>query len=223
MVLVPYAGVKGLNALPPVRVPVPVYEPGLALQTISGPVIQLPGTIGVEWATVGSVSIPAEASTAIAGTGAVFAITINGNGGGGDSGQKGGDSGRPRRAISTKRSNRPSKRSGRCAATSLPTRCLCRTSAPPHQVANPDPALGPNQVRYQARFVNEASGEVIDVSINYDPSRRPGSCGTVRRRRGIRRGQRADLARRRFCLWRIEYARTYFWRADRRRRRMRVL
>lgn len=40
----------------------------------------------------------------------------------------------------------------------------------PHEVANLDPNLGPNQVRYQATFVNEVTGETIDVSINYDPT-----------------------------------------------------
>ena len=38
----------------------------------------------------------------------------------------------------------------------------------PHKIANPDPHLGPNQVRYQARFVNEVTGEIIDASINFD-------------------------------------------------------
>jgi hypothetical protein len=38
-----------------------------------------------------------------------------------------------------------------------------------HDVAKPDPNLGPNQVRYQAQFVDDASGEVYNISINYDP------------------------------------------------------
>jgi hypothetical protein len=48
----------------------------------------------------------------------------------------------------------------------------------PHKVANLDPALGPNQVRYQATFRNELTGEVIDVSINYDPT--TGQFGTIK-------------------------------------------
>jgi hypothetical protein len=38
-----------------------------------------------------------------------------------------------------------------------------------HKMANPDPSLGPNQVRYQAEFVDDATGEVYQVSVNFDP------------------------------------------------------
>jgi len=48
----------------------------------------------------------------------------------------------------------------------------------PKAYANPDPLLGPNQVRYQAQFVNEFTGEVIDVSVNYDPT--TGQFGTIK-------------------------------------------
>jgi len=48
----------------------------------------------------------------------------------------------------------------------------------PKAIANPDPLLGPNQVRYQAQFVNEFTGEVIDVSVNYDPT--TGQFGTIK-------------------------------------------
>ncbi len=65
MVLVPYAGVKGLNALPPVPIRVPVPQPGMVLQTIDGALVTL--SAGVSWETVAVVSfaVPAEASTAI--------------------------------------------------------------------------------------------------------------------------------------------------------------
>jgi hypothetical protein len=39
----------------------------------------------------------------------------------------------------------------------------------PHQVANQDPALGGDQVRYQASMFNEATGEWSSWSVNYDP------------------------------------------------------
>ncbi len=48
----------------------------------------------------------------------------------------------------------------------------------PHEVANRDPALGSDQVRYQATFVNEVTGETIEVSINYDPT--TGRFGTIK-------------------------------------------
>lgn len=85
MVLVPYAGVRGLNALPPVRVPYPALRPGMALMTADGAIIPTGGTVAVEWATVGTVAVPAEASTAIAGAGGVvvMAMSADGNGGGG--------------------------------------------------------------------------------------------------------------------------------------------
>jgi hypothetical protein len=48
----------------------------------------------------------------------------------------------------------------------------------PHQVANLDPALGPNQVRYQTTFLNEATGERINISVNFDPT--TGQFGTIK-------------------------------------------
>jgi RHS repeat-associated protein len=50
----------------------------------------------------------------------------------------------------------------------------------PYEVANPDPLLGeaPNQVRYQATVVNEATGETINVSIGFDPA--TGRFGTIK-------------------------------------------
>ncbi|QDU60276.1 tRNA(Glu)-specific nuclease WapA precursor [Planctomycetes bacterium Pan216] len=48
----------------------------------------------------------------------------------------------------------------------------------PHKMANPDSALGPNQVRYQATFKNEFTGESIKVSVNYDPA--TGLFGTIK-------------------------------------------
>lgn len=128
----------------------------------------MPGTIAWEWATVGAVSIPAEAGTAIAGTGVVFSVTINGNGGGGDSGQNGPSNFKEavEQAVQAEWALR-----GDFTAEAMSLRDI----SAPHQVANLDPALGPNQVRYQARFVNE---EVIDVSINYDPT--TGQFGTIK-------------------------------------------
>jgi Pretoxin HINT domain len=38
----------------------------------------------------------------------------------------------------------------------------------PHKMANPDPNLGPNQVRYQATFRDTFTGERVQISINYD-------------------------------------------------------
>jgi hypothetical protein len=65
MVLVPYAGVKGLNVVPPVPIRVPVPQLGMVLQTIDGALVTVPA--GVSWETVAVVSfaVPAEASTAI--------------------------------------------------------------------------------------------------------------------------------------------------------------
>jgi hypothetical protein len=48
----------------------------------------------------------------------------------------------------------------------------------PKTIANPDSLLGPNQVRYQARFLNEFTGKFIDVSINYDSM--TGRFGTIK-------------------------------------------
>jgi|GEM_PF-730936 hypothetical protein len=81
MVLVPYAGVKGLNALPPMPVRVPVFQPSAALVTADGMLVAVPG--GVAWETVAVVSfaVPVEAATALGGTGAVFAVVANGPGG----------------------------------------------------------------------------------------------------------------------------------------------
>jgi Pretoxin HINT domain len=38
----------------------------------------------------------------------------------------------------------------------------------PHKMANLDPNLGPNQVRYQATFLDTFTGERVHISINYD-------------------------------------------------------
>ena len=48
----------------------------------------------------------------------------------------------------------------------------------PKAVTNLDPALGPNQVRYQVSVVNEATGETLDVSVGYDPT--IGQFGTIK-------------------------------------------
>ena len=48
----------------------------------------------------------------------------------------------------------------------------------PHKVANLDPALGPKQVRYQARFFDHLNEEFLDISINYDPE--TGLFGTIK-------------------------------------------
>jgi hypothetical protein len=48
----------------------------------------------------------------------------------------------------------------------------------PHQVASLDPALGPGQVRYQATVLNEATGETVEVSVNFDPT--TGQFGTIK-------------------------------------------
>ncbi len=37
----------------------------------------------------------------------------------------------------------------------------------PRQMANPEPGLGPGQVRYQATF-EDYKGEIIEISVNYD-------------------------------------------------------
>lgn len=39
----------------------------------------------------------------------------------------------------------------------------------PHKIVNADPKLGANQVRYQARFVDDATGYVYNISVNCDP------------------------------------------------------
>jgi hypothetical protein len=39
----------------------------------------------------------------------------------------------------------------------------------PHHIANPDPNLGPGQVRYQATFADPINGDRINISVNYDP------------------------------------------------------
>lgn len=85
--LVPYAGVKGLNALPVVDLSLPVFQPGAVVQTIDGGLVAVPS--GVAWETVGTVTfaVPAESATAVGGTGAVMAVNIDGTGGGGNSGQ----------------------------------------------------------------------------------------------------------------------------------------
>jgi hypothetical protein len=40
----------------------------------------------------------------------------------------------------------------------------------PHAVSSLDANLGPNQVRYQARFYDHVDDSYIDISINYDPT-----------------------------------------------------
>jgi hypothetical protein len=47
----------------------------------------------------------------------------------------------------------------------------------PQAVANPDPELGPNQVRYQVRFADEF-GQITGYSVNYDPVM--GRFGTIK-------------------------------------------
>ena len=37
------------------------------------------------------------------------------------------------------------------------------------KMANPEPDLGPNQVRYQTRFRDEFTGDSYNISVNYDP------------------------------------------------------
>jgi RHS repeat-associated protein len=48
----------------------------------------------------------------------------------------------------------------------------------PHKVANLDPKLGPNQVRYQCSVVNDMTGETTNWSVNYDPD--TGNFGTIK-------------------------------------------
>ena len=48
----------------------------------------------------------------------------------------------------------------------------------PRQYANPDPALGPDQVRFQTVFKNGVTGEISNVSVNYDPT--TGQFGTIK-------------------------------------------
>ena len=171
MVLVPYAGVKGLNALPNVPVRLPTFQPGAVLQTVDGALVAVPG--GVAWETVGVITfaVPAETATAIAGTGAVFAVTINGNGGGGGSGPNmpSNFSELVEQAVQEEWAQRGDLTADAMTLVDLEG---------PKAIANPDPLLGPNQVRYQAQFVNEFTGEVIDVSVNYDPT--TGQFGTIK-------------------------------------------
>jgi len=84
MVLVAYAGVKGLNALPPVPLRIPLPKPSLVLQTVDGVLVTVPG--GVAWAEVGVISfaIPTEVATWVALTGNVMAMTVTNPGGSGD-------------------------------------------------------------------------------------------------------------------------------------------
>ncbi len=51
------------------------------------------------------------------------------------------------------------------------------------KVANLDPNLGPNQVRYQARFLDHVSDEYIDISINFDPD--TGLFGIIKEASGL--------------------------------------
>jgi len=167
MTLVPYAGVRGVNALPPVPVRVPVPQPSMVLQTVDGALLTLPG--GVAWETVAVVSfaLPAEASTAIT----VAAMSMTGPGGGGDSSQN---------SPSNFRELTEQAVQEEWALRGDPTAEAMRLVdlEGPKAIANPDPLLGPNQVRYQARFVNEFTGEVIDVSVNFDPT--TGQFGTIK-------------------------------------------
>lgn len=48
----------------------------------------------------------------------------------------------------------------------------------PHKVANIDPALGKDHERYQVTVHNEATDEMIDVSVNFDPT--TGTFGTIK-------------------------------------------
>jgi len=79
MVLVPYAGVRGINALPTVPVRVPVPQPGMVLQTVDGALVTVPGGVAWETVVVVSFAVPAEASTAIT----VVAMSASGPGSGG--------------------------------------------------------------------------------------------------------------------------------------------
>ncbi len=164
LVLVPYAAGEGLAALGPVRLPVPVYEPGGVLQTVGGSAIQVPGTIAWEWAAVGTVTIPAEVT---AGVSVVYSITTGGNAGEGDSEHPSGLNGPSNFSELTEQAVQEEwTQRGDLTADAMSLQDI----SPPHQVANLDPALGPNQVRYQATFVNEVTGEIVEVSINYDPT-----------------------------------------------------
>lgn len=171
MVLVPYAGIKWVNTLPPIRLPVLVYEPGIVLQNAGAPIIQMPGTLAWEWATIGTVSIPVESTGAISGTGIVFSVTINGNTWDGNSGQNGPSNFYElvEQAVQGEWAQRGDLTSDAMSLQDI---------SGPHQVANLDPALGNNQIRYQATFRNEMTGEVIDVSFNYDPT--TGQFGTIK-------------------------------------------
>jgi hypothetical protein len=168
MVLVPYAGVKGLNALPNVPVRLPTFQPGAVLQTVDGAMVAVPG--GVAWETVGVITfaVPAEAATAIAGTGAVFSVTINGGGGSGQN-MPSNFNELVEQAVQEEWAQRGDLTADAMTLVDLEGPKAC---------ANPDPLLGPNQVRYQAQFVNEFTGEVIDVSVNYDPT--TGQFGTIK-------------------------------------------
>ncbi len=52
----------------------------------------------------------------------------------------------------------------------------------PHKMAHADPKLSIHQVRYQGRFVDDATGVVYDVSINYDAL--TGDFGTIKEASG---------------------------------------
>ncbi|MFQ3651819.1 MAG: DUF6883 domain-containing protein [Gemmataceae bacterium] len=79
MVLVPYAGVKGLNALSNVPIRLPVPSAGGVMVGADGSLVAIPS--GVAWAEVGVITfaVPAEAGTAIT----VVAMSTTGLGGGG--------------------------------------------------------------------------------------------------------------------------------------------
>lgn len=167
VVLGPYAGVKGLNALPNVPVRLPTFQPGAILQTIDGAMVAVPG--GVAWETVGSITfaVPDGAATAIAGTGAVFAVTINAGGSGQNMPSNFNE--HVEQAVQEEWAQRGDLTADAMTLVDLEG---------PKAIANLDPLLGPNQVRYQAQFVNEFTGEVIDVSINYYPT--TGQFGTIK-------------------------------------------
>lgn len=83
MVLVPYAGVKGLNAIPHVPIRLPMPTPGGVMIGADSTLVAVPS--GIAWTEVGVISfaVPAEAATAIASTGSIMAMTVTNPGGSG--------------------------------------------------------------------------------------------------------------------------------------------
>jgi hypothetical protein len=78
MVLVPYSGVKGLNALPNVPIRLPMPTAGGVMIGADGTLVAVPS--GIAWAEVGVITfaVPAEAATAIS----VAAMSMTGPGSG---------------------------------------------------------------------------------------------------------------------------------------------